>query len=147
MTKVFIDASGIVYRKEMAEAVSEIIKRRYIAGVQACGCTEPPLAQVNLMPPPLIETLDLTIYDGQSNNAILITSSDIFGIVNLHVTIIEAAGNVIESGEAVESFEGSGYWGYITAVSVPSGTSVIVHAAATDSLGGVGTRSAGKRVP
>ena len=42
---------------------------------------------------------------------------------------------------------GSGEWFYFANVAVPSDTTVTVHAAATDSLGGVGTLSAETTIP
>ena len=147
MTKVFIDAFGIAYRKQIAETVCEIIMGRHIAGVTARGCPEPPLSQVNLMPPPMIEIIDLTIYEGNVNDLILLAASDLFGIWNVHLTISDDQGNIVESGDAVEEPVGSGIWKYFANIAIPSSTSVIVHAAATDSLGGVGTLRTGRTIP
>jgi|GEM_PF-3551937 len=44
----------------------------------------------------------------------------------------------MEAGDAEETSEGSGYWGYIKPVSVPAGMSVTVYAAAIDGLWGRG---------
>ena len=147
MTKVLIDAFGIAYRRKNAEDVCEILMGKHIAGVTARGCPEPPLAQLHLMPPPVIDMMDLTIYEGNVNDLILLAASDLFGIGNIHVTISDEQGNVIESGDAFEEPVGSGIWNYFANVAVPSGATVIVHAAAIDSLGGVGTLRTGATIP
>jgi hypothetical protein len=147
MTKVLIDRYGIEYRRKIAESVCEIIEVRHISGVTAQGCPAPPLDQLHLMPPPALEKIDLTTYKGRRQNVIQITTSDIFGIGNLRVRIQAENMTLLESGSAVESFVGSGHWNYLTGVSVPSGTSVIVYAAATDCLGGVGARSERIKIP
>ena len=147
MTKILIDAFGIALRKQMAETVTEILLTKHITGVRVSGCPEPPLAQLHLMPPPTIDMIDLTIYTGNVDDLILLATSDLFGIRNLHVTIQDDRGNVIESGDAFEEPLGSGVWNYFADVAVPSGTRVIVHAAATDCLGGVGTLRTGAIIP
>jgi len=147
MTKILIDQFGIDLRKKMAESVCELILGRQIAGVAARGCPEPPLAQVHLMPPPIIERIDLTLDRGRGDSVIHITTADIFGIKNLHVIIRNGNGDRIESGEAVESPAGVGGWCYVTTVRVPSGMSVKIHTSATDNLGGVGTLTSEKMMP
>jgi hypothetical protein len=148
MTKVFLKESVLKYRREMAERVRETIKEKYIAGVRVWSNEEPPLAQVDLLCPPKIEMIDLMIYEGKVHDLILLVTSDDFGIWNLHVTIMDDKGNVIESGNAFqESDDGLGIWDYFTKVSVLSGTPVIAHATATDRLGGVGTLSADTTIP
>jgi hypothetical protein len=57
------------------------------------------------------------------------------------VILTDAQDNLIEAGDAQESSEGSGYWGYITKVAMPAGTSVTVYAAAIDGLWGLGALS------
>jgi hypothetical protein len=59
------------------------------------------------------------------------------GIANLRVTIQDEQGNMFESGNAAPWPDGSGLWDYLTKASVPSGSSVIVSAVATDRLGAV----------
>jgi hypothetical protein len=87
------------------------------------------------------------IWKEQEEGLIQINTFDDFGIINVHVTIRTAEGDFVDSGDAIEEPEGSGFWAYIATISVPSGTSVIVYATATDCLGGVGALSADKTMP
>ena len=61
--------------------------------------------------------------------------------------IMDDQGNVIESGATFEEPVGSAFWGYFANVAVPSGTSVIVQAVATDHLGEVGVLSRWTTIP
>jgi hypothetical protein len=141
MTKVYVTQSILDYQREMANLVRQTIRERFIAGVKAARRGEPLFFQVDLLPPPLIEKFDLELYEGNDHGLIQIYTSDDFGITNVHVVLTDAQGNLIEAGDAEESSEGSGYWGYITTVSVPAGTSVTVYAAAIDELWGLGALS------
>jgi hypothetical protein len=147
MTKVLIDQFGINLRRKIAVTVCELILGRHIDGVEPRGCPEPPWTQMHLMPPPILESLDLTVDQGRGDPILQITTADIFGIVNLHVMILYGNRNRIESGEAVESPVGSCNWHYVTTFPVPSGTSIRVHLIATDRLGGVGALSADRTIP
>jgi hypothetical protein len=141
MTKVYVTQSILDYRQEMADLVRQTIKEKFIAGVKAARRGAPLFFQTDLLPPPFIEKFDLELYEGNDNDLIQIYTSDDFGITNVHVILTDAQGNLIEAGDAEESSEGSGYWGYITIVSVPAGTSVTVYAAAIDGLWGLGALS------
>jgi hypothetical protein len=129
------------YREAMAEMTSQCIKNRYIAGVEIFVGEDPSLAQVNLLPPPRIETIDLVIYEGHVDDLIVLGTSDDFGIGNIRVIIQDENGIVIESGDATPWPDYSGFWDYMTTASVPSGTSVVVSAVATNMLGALGTCS------
>jgi hypothetical protein len=72
---------------------------------------------------------------------------DCQAVGNLHITIRDDQGNIVESGDAFEEPVGSGIWNYFATMAVPSGTHVIVDAFATDSLGGVGTLSEWITIP
>ena len=59
---------------------------------------------------------------------------------HLHsICLANRAGASVEGGDDFEEPVGSGFWDYFANIAVASGTTVIVQAAATDSLGGVGT--------
>lgn len=149
MTKVFISPFIQGYQQEIAELTRECIQSRYIEGVDEVVWTneEPPLAQDNLLPPPRIETLHLMNYEGHVNDLILLAISTEFGVGNLHITIRDDQRNIIESDDGFEDPLGSGIWNYLTTREVPSGTTVIVQAVATDNLGGVGTLSECTSIP
>ena len=63
------------------------------------------------------------------------------------MVLLDDQGNVIEGGDAFEEPVGSGFWDYFANVAVPSGTTVIVQAVATDPLRGVGALSQSKTIP
>jgi hypothetical protein len=142
MTKVFLNRFILSYRQEMVEAVCDIIKGKFIVGVKYWGSPAPPLAQADLLTPPTIEILELRYYQGRIDDSILIATSDDFGIVSLHVTVKDAAGKLIESGDATPWLDAPDCWSYAATADVPRGTSVVVCVAAIDSLGGVGACSA-----
>ena len=95
---------------------------------------------------PEVKTLDLTYYNGQVGNNIPIVTSDDFGVTGVHVVIRDLEGNIIESGSASEFPQNSGHWSYASTASVPSGTTIVVYASATDRPGGVGTQNAEKTI-
>jgi hypothetical protein len=147
MTKVILSKSLLEYRREMAEIVRQSVKESFIGGVKAFHSGEPFLAHPDLLPPPKIEIIELTTYKGQIGDPIFLATSDDFGIWNVHMVVRDDKGNLIESGDAASFEDGSGCWDYMATASVPSGTSVTIYAAATDSLGGVGALSQSTTVP
>ena len=88
-----------------------------------------------------IDALDLSAYNGQAGNLINIVTSDDFGVVTVHVSITDNEANAIESGDAVETAEGTGRWVYTATESLPAETNVIVNVVATDRPGGTAVRS------
>ena len=147
MTKVILSESLLDYRREMAEIVRQTVKENYIAGVKTFHSGERFPAQVDLLPPPKIEMIELTSYKGQVGDLILLATSDDFGMMNLHVVIQDDQGNLIESGDAAQFEDCSDCWDYMATASLPSGTSVIVSAVATDCLWGVGSFSERIKIP
>ena len=128
MTKVILTESVLSYRREMAEAVSDTIKANFIDGVKTFVTEERFLTtSPELLPPPKIEVIDLTSYQGKIGDPIFI-----------HLVIRDDKGNVIESGNAAPFDDAPDCWDYIATADVPSGTSVIVYATATDALWGMG---------
>jgi len=139
MTKVILSQSVLNYRKEMAEAVSDTIKAGFINGVKNFITEERFLpTSPELLPPPRIEVIELTSYQGNIGDLIFLATSTDFGIWNLHVVIRDDKGNVIESGNASPFEDAPDCWDYIATVDVPSGTSLTVYATATDVFWGVG---------
>ena len=65
------------------------------------------------------------------------------GISHLHLR----AGASVERGNATEWLDEPNCWEYLTKAAVPSGISVIVYAAAMDSLGAVGALNQSKTIP
>jgi|KBSSwiStaDraftv2_1062776.scaffolds.fasta_scaffold34043_3 hypothetical protein len=139
MTKVILSQAVLNYRREMAEAVSDTIKASFIDGVKPFVTEERFLTtSPELLPPPKIEVIELTNYQGNIGDLIFLATSADFGIWNLHVVIRDDKGNVIESGDASPFEDAPDCWDYVATVAVPSGTSVTVYATATDRFWGVG---------
>ena len=149
MTKVMLNAALLQYRKEMADLARQTVKESFIDGVKKVdfGSEESFPPQPDLLPPPRIEVIELSLYHGQIGDPIFFATSDDFGIWNVYVVIRDGEGNLIESGDASQFDDCSDYWDYLATVNVPAGTSVRAYAAATDSLGGAGTLSAGTTIP
>jgi len=123
----------------MAEAVSDTIKASFIEGVKTFVTEERFLTTTpELLPPPKIEVIELTSYQGNIGDLIFLATSTDFGIWNLHVVIRDDKGNIIESGDAFPFGDAPDCWDYVATATVPSGTSVIVYATATDGFWGVG---------
>ena len=93
-----------------------------------------------LLMPPWIESLVPVFYlleDGETEGFIHISTSDLFGIVEISLTLRDEAGNLLEKGYA-ELDEGCiGCWSYPPSVAPAVGTTVIVRAVAIDPLGGM----------
>jgi hypothetical protein len=147
MTKIILSEALRDYRREMAEIVRQTVKEKYIAGVKTFYSRGLFMTQTDLLPPPKIEMIEVTTYKGQIDDLILLATSDDFGMANLRVVIQDDQGNLIESGDAAQFDDCSDCWDYMTTASVPSGTSVIISAVATDCLWGVGSLSTRMRIP
>ncbi len=91
---------------------------------------------------PVIDTLDLSAYNGQVGDLIQVSARDDFGVASVHVSITDEQSNPIESGNAMETAEGSGRWVYTATTSLES--NVIVKAVATDRPGGTAVKSVNK---
>jgi len=90
---------------------------------------------------PVIDTIDLSAYNGQAGDIVRISARDDFGVAAVHVSITDNSGESIESGNAVAA---AGGWVYTTKEVVNAGTNVIVHVVATDRPGGTGVSSSAK---
>ena len=139
MTRVILSEDLLNYRREMAEAVSDIIKASFIDGVKTFVTEDRFLAtSPELLPPPKIEVIELSSYQGNIGDPIFLATSTDFGIWKLRVIIRDDKGDIIESGDAAPFEDASDCWEYIASDSVPSGTAVTVYATATDGFWGVG---------
>jgi hypothetical protein len=89
--------------------------------------------------PPEIDEIKLLKYKGQVGDVIRFTVHDEIGAEAVTVALSDnATGNLIEQGEAVEEYVGSGHWMYTATQAVPSGTAVAVEVLAWDHPGNVG---------
>src|SRR5215207_9282721 len=90
---------------------------------------------------------DLYHYHGMLGDRIRITTQDDVGVVTVNVTLTTINGTIIERGQAIEQWAGSGSWEYVATVSVASGTEVLIEAAAYDRPGHRAVVSANCTVP
>ena len=88
---------------------------------------------------PEIHNVDVTNYHGSAGDKISILASDDFGVASVHVTLKDGMGNPIESGEAIESVQGSGQWIYT--VTTTSGSTVTAQVVAMDRPGGTAVKT------
>jgi hypothetical protein len=84
---------------------------------------------------PTMEDLDLSRYQGNVGDRILITTSDKVGVVRVDVSLKNMDGTTIEQGQAVEQGDGSGSWEYVATVPVAPGTDIFIKAEAYDRPG------------
>lgn len=81
---------------------------------------------------PTIQELDLSQYQGNPGDTILINTTDDVGVVTVNVSLVYADGTPIEEGQAVESGVGTGYWIYTATAPVAMGTDIFVGIEAFD---------------
>lgn len=90
---------------------------------------------------PVIDTLDVTLYNRQAGDLITISARDDVGVASVQVSITNEQLAPIESGYAVETAEGSGRWVYTATTAIPADTNVLVKAVAADRPGGTAVKS------
>ena len=96
---------------------------------------------------PSIVEVDASNYNGQAGGTIKVITADDFGVVNLNVVITDAdEGNVIETGQAVESPVGTGYWLYTATSTAPAGILAGIQVTATDRPGGTAVQRGTKGI-
>jgi hypothetical protein len=91
-----------------------------------------PLCVADYLNAPTIEELDVSKYQGNVGDRILIMTYDDVGVVKVNVTLTNRDGMTIETGRAVEQGVGSGNWEYTATVSVPPGSGICIEAEAYD---------------
>lgn len=87
---------------------------------------------------PTIVSIDATNYNGQAGGTIKIITDDDFGVAKVRVLIFDADQENfnIESGDAIETSEGKGYWLYTAKENAPAGIVAGIQVTATDRPGG-----------
>lgn len=95
---------------------------------------------------PSVDEVDLSGFSGQVGDFIRIRAHDDFEVVGVHVLIEAQDGQVIESGDAVETSAQSGRWTYATTQAVATGTTVRICVTAQDRPGGKGEAKQEKAV-
>jgi hypothetical protein len=84
---------------------------------------------------PNLDDVDLFTYHGQVGDPIRISTSDDVGVIRVRVELTQPDGALVEAGDAVERFTGSGMWEYIATVAVPLGRTLHISAEAFDRPG------------
>jgi hypothetical protein len=85
---------------------------------------------------PSVDLVDLAGYTGAIGDEIVILASDDFDVVGVSLSLTDAGGNPIESGQAVETPADSGRWVYAATAAAPTGTTVRIAVTVADRPGG-----------
>jgi hypothetical protein len=147
MIKVRLSPLILEYRQMMEQLVHETRDEKLRISAQAEMAIEyfpvrmelSAHAQAGLLTHPKIHLsmADIYLRNGETEGLIQINTSDVFGIVYIHVTLRDEAGNLLESGDAMRNETCDGHWGYMPCESIPIGTTVTIRAVALDALGGL----------
>lgn len=81
---------------------------------------------------PSLKALDLSKYQGQVGDTILIRAVDDIGLASMEVKIFAQEGALIEQGSAVETGAGSGYWVYTATAPVALGSGIFIDVVGVD---------------
>jgi hypothetical protein len=98
------------------------------------------VAFVDAYTAPTVSKIDTTNYHGAVGDAMLITATDDFKVTGVSVSILSAAGAVIEQGKAVQQ-ENVNEWLYTATVANAATAGSKITAVATDLPGNTGTLS------
>ena len=88
---------------------------------------------------PSISAIDLQCYTGRPGELISVSATDDTGIIRVGVVIRHATTQVILEQGAAEQALTADRWVYTTTTSIPSGTPLLVEAAASDRPGNLAT--------
>ena len=149
-TKVRVSPDLLDYQITMAQWVAECREEKLDYAAQVEKDLEPFTGAVDiyapetpgLLTPPWIETVFPVFYfleDGEVEGIINLSTSDLFGIAAISVTLWDEAGNLLEDGYAELNEGCTGCWAYPVQKSMAPvvGTTLTIRAAALDSLGGM----------
>lgn len=91
------------------------------------------LMKSDFMRPPRVQRVDVSEYSGSPGEVIKIKAEDNVKVTGVNVSLLLEDGEVLEEGDAEETFRG---WRYTTRREAPAGTTVRVVATAMDRPGG-----------
>ena len=95
---------------------------------------------------PSVDEVDMANYTGKAGDSIVVKAHDDFQVAGVTVSLSDADGTAIESGEALQSPPNSGRWVYTATTTIATGTQVRVLVTATDRPGGTGSSEAQKTI-
>ncbi|MRG45339.1 hypothetical protein GFS24_09440 [Chitinophaga sp. SYP-B3965] len=98
------------------------------------------VAMVDFFKAPEIIEVEITTYTGLPGEPIVIVATDDFKVKTVQVSILNNAGNEIESGMALAHPESEDFWTYTTTAVNPDGPSGYVKVQVSDLPGNVTTR-------
>ena len=147
MSNVVYTESQIAHRKRFKQATvygksvmaNEEVRPLYEAAAKEKNIPVFAITIADFFNAPEIHNVDVTNYHGSAGDKISILASDDFGVASVHVTLKDGMGNPIESGEAIESVQGSGQWIYT--VTTTSGSTVTAQVVAMDRPGGTAVKT------
>lgn len=122
----------------------EEARAAYEAAADARGKPIFSLTVADFFNAPSIDEVDVSGYTGAADDPIVIRASDDFEVARIAVTLSDADGAVIESGEAVMD---DAAWRYEAQTDVAAGTTVRISVRAFDRPGGVGVDESDVQVP
>src|SRR5690242_17990444 len=137
--KVWLSPLLLDYRQMMAQWLDEARAEKLQIAALVDGDLEPFTGEMDicapevrgLLTPPWIECLLPAFYlleNGEIEGIINMSTSDLFGIVSISVTLRDEAGNLLEKGEAMPDETWIGIWSYLPEVTYAAGSSMIVRA-------------------
>jgi hypothetical protein len=160
MTRLTFDPSLLDYQQTMAELVDELRDEKTDSRAKPPLPREPwqtayvrkdlsalSIFHAGLLPPPQIERLDVSTYEGQADDIIQINTCDEFGVEGVHVSIRDDQGNLLESDYVLPNPDFTGHWVYFATVSIPSGTRITICVKAMDGLGAMGVKTCRMTIP
>lgn len=101
----------------------------YAPPAKARGVRVRALAISDWFEAPTVETIDLRRYRGRRGDPIDVQARDRFGVIQVQVRVVDAAGQVIESGPAMARGK---RWRYTATATLPRDTAVTIQATAQD---------------
>lgn len=98
-------------RYAKAQIQDPVAKARYATGIDQRRTSAYTVAVADYLNPPVITALATGHYHGQLNDAILITATDDFAVVAMHVSLYAPTGTLLEAGPA--ALQPDGRWRYL----------------------------------
>ena len=97
------------------------------------------VAMTDYLTTPVVEAIDALLYRGVVGGVIVVTAFDDFMVTTVKIVITNAAGVVIEEGEAILDAMGNDKWQYKATIANPSLAGTKIQAVAYDRPGNTGT--------
>lgn len=126
-------------RYAKAACADPVLKVAYKAKARP-GMSAFNVAMVDFFKAPEIIEVDAGNYTGLSGEPILILATDDFKVQAVKVTILNIAGDEIESGTALAHPESDDFWTYTTTATNPDGASGVIKVQVSDLPGNVTTQ-------